>query len=200
MALTPKKKKILDYIRKYQEENGGVSPSLREIAAHMGIRTVSTVHVHLKDLKTMGLLEHRWNEKRGLRLRKGKESRDSLELLGYIAAGKPIESVPDPARFNISEMLLAGGQNYLLRVTGDSMIEEGIYDGDFIVARRAEDATDGEMVVALVGGEVTLKRIYREGKIVRLQPAHPSMEPLRFPAKDVQIQGIVVGLLRKYGG
>ena len=112
--------------------------------------------------------------------------------------GKPIESVPDPKLFNIREMLLAGGANYLLRVVGESMIEDGIHDGDFVVARKSEEARDGDMVVALLGGEVTLKRFYQEGEMVRLQPSNRAMDPIRLPAAQVQIQGIVVGLLRKY--
>ncbi len=123
-----------------------------------------------------------------------------LPFLGLIAAGRPIESVSGHERVPVPPHLLQGplGDHYVLRVQGDSMIEEGIHDGDLVVVLRREVAAPGEMVVALVSDEVTLKRFFPEGRTIRLQPSHPSMAPIRVPAADVRVQGIVVGLMRKF--
>ena len=118
--------------------------------------------------------------------------------MGTIAAGKPIEAIGDPRSIDVPEELFGAGNNYLLRVTGESMIEEGIRDGDYVVVRHSDSADEGEMIVALVNGEVTLKRFFREGNSIRLQPSNPAMKPIFVSPEDLRIQGIVVGLLRKY--
>ena len=124
-----------------------------------------------------------------------------LPFLGLIAAGQPIEAVADHERVDVPQHLLTsgnGGDHFVLKVRGDSMIDEGIHDGDLIVVQRREAATAGDMVVALVGDDATLKRFYPEGREIRLQPANPAMQPIRVPAADVRIQGIVVGLMRRF--
>lgn len=197
MDLTPRKRKILDFISEYQGRHRGITPTLQEIAEYLGLNAVSTIHVHIRDLVRMGYLEHRWNEKRGLRIL-DPEKKNTWKLMGTIAAGKPIEAIEDPGSLDIPEELFGAGNNYLLRVTGESMIEEGIRDGDYVVVRHSDSADEGEMIVALVNGEVTLKRFFRDKNTIRLQPSNPSMKPLFVSPDDLRIQGIVVGLLRKY--
>ena len=122
-----------------------------------------------------------------------------MPLFGVVAAGAPIESIPGDEQVFVPGDFLRAGDHYVLRVRGDSMIGDGVHDGDLVVVQRSQSATDGEMVVALVGDEVTLKRIYRESaSTIRLQPANPAMPTMIAPAADVQVQGVVVGLLRRY--
>ena len=121
-----------------------------------------------------------------------------MPLLGTIAAGHPIEAIATDESIAVPEEMLAGGSTYVLRVRGDSMIDEGIHDGDLVVVLRRDEARTGEMVVALVGSEATLKRYYPEGRTIRLQPANARMKPMRVPAGDVQVQGVVVGLMRRF--
>jgi repressor LexA len=124
---------------------------------------------------------------------------EGVPLLGVVAAGSPIEALPQDERIDLPPAMLGTGDHYALRVRGESMIDEGIHDGDVVVVRRCEQAGDGDMVVALVAGEVTLKRLYRHGADrIRLQPANPIFPPLVVAAEDVQVQGRVVGLLRRY--
>ncbi len=163
------------------------------------------MHKHLKLLQQKGFLKRDWNQKRGLQLMRPAASAAEPPLAevpfyGRIAAGRPIEALPGNDSLPIPPSLLRGahGDHYVLQVTGDSMIEEGIHDGDLVVIQRSQQAKPGEMVVALVDDEATLKRFYPEGEIVRLQPSHPTMQPMRFPAESVRIQGIVVGLMRSF--
>jgi repressor LexA len=123
-----------------------------------------------------------------------------LPYLGQIAAGRPIEALPGPDRVAVPIHLLnpRGGDHYVLRVVGESMIDEGIHDGDFVIVQRRELAEPGEMVVALIGDDATLKRFYPEGDMVRLQPSNPTMQAFRVSARELKIQGIVVGLMRKF--
>jgi repressor LexA len=206
--LTERQKEILEYIEQFREQQG-IAPTHREICERFGYSSYGTVYKHLRLLAEKGFLWRDWNQKRGLQLLKpapGKkpktESRTLKELpfYGRIAAGRPIEAVTSNERIAVPEHLLGGklGTHYVLRVVGDSMIEEGIHDGDFVVVQSREKAEAGEMVVALVGSEATLKRFYPEGKEVRLQPANHTMKPILVPANDVRVQGIVVGLMRRF--
>ncbi|MEE8138186.1 MAG: transcriptional repressor LexA [Thermoanaerobaculia bacterium] len=202
--LTPRQMQILEFIQQFIHHQG-IAPTHREICERFGYSSYGTVHKHLKLLEKKGYLRRHWNQKRGLELaQKAFPSRApaALELpfFGLIAAGRPIEAVAGDETVGVPQHLLNGrpGEHYVLKVVGDSMIDEGIHDGDLVVVQRRQEARAGEMVVALVGDEATLKRFYAEGRHVRLQPANQRMKPLRVPASEVQIQGIVVGLMRRF--
>ena len=202
--LTPRQKQILDFMSEYHSQTG-VSPTHREICEHFGYSSYGTVHKHLKLLEQKGYLRRHWNQKRGVELTKqgrqsGKGGVQDLPFYGVIAAGRPVEAVSGYETLAVPHHLLTGraGEHYVLTVVGDSMIEEGVHDGDLVVVVRREEAQAGEMVVALVDHEATLKRFYPEGRMVRLQPSNAALEPLRIPASQVTIQGVVVGLMRKF--
>jgi repressor LexA len=200
--LTERQKAILDFIAEHQSRRG-IPPTHREICEHFGYSSYGTVHKHLRLLQDKGYLDRRGHQKRGLRLlvdRPGDSHLQEIPFLGRIAAGRPIEALPEQELLSVPPHLLgsATAEHYVLQVVGDSMIGEGIHDGDFVVVQRRELAETGAMVVALVGEDATLKRIYPEGAEVRLQPANPQMEPLRVPASEVQVQGVVVGLMRRF--
>lgn len=221
MTLTKKQRKMLDFLANFVQSEG-YSPSLEEIASGMGLSSLATVHKHLKNLETKGLLRRQWNHSRSLELteqaqallasNRAEDLRDEpssssptpaevvdLPLLGRIAAGAPIEAVVDSESLSVPASMLGRGEHYLLQVAGNSMIEEHIQDGDFVVIESRKTAHQGETVVALIGGEeVTLKKFYRQGNTVRLQPANETMQPIEVPADRVQVQGVVVGLLRRY--
>jgi repressor LexA len=204
MALTRRQREIYDYICAFVESNG-YSPSLEEIGAHFGLASVATVHKHVHHLVEKGFLRKSWNRSRSVEPvpehEQGGESTRTAPLLGTVAAGSPIEVMSDAEeRVGVpAEMIGARGDTFVLRVRGDSMIEDSICDGDLVVVEGRNDARNGETVVALVAGnEATLKRYYREGPRVRLVPANSSMEPIEVPASDVMIQGIVRGLMRTY--
>ena len=203
--LTERQKAILEFIAGYQRRHG-ISPTHREIREEFGYSSYGTVYKHLKLLQKKGYLRRDWNQKRGLELLRAVPGVDGandpdVPFLGVIAAGQPIEALEQPERMAVPNHLFGGSptDHYVLRVAGDSMIQEGIHDGDFVVVLRREEARPGEMVVALVGGvEATLKRFYPEGAMVRLQRANPDMQAIRVPAAEVQVQGVVVGLMRRY--
>ncbi|HEX9736782.1 MAG TPA: transcriptional repressor LexA [Thermoanaerobaculia bacterium] len=201
--LTERQKAVLDYIAGYQADHG-IAPTHREIRDHFGYSSFGTVYKHLKLLQRKGYLHRDWNQKRGLELVRavpGQSTQTEVPFLGLIAAGQPIEALPGDESLSVPNHLFGGhsSDHYVLRVTGESMIQEGIHDGDFVIVLRRKEARPGEMVVALVEGiEATLKRFYPEGKKVRLQPSNPDMKAIRLPAAAVQVQGVVVGLMRKY--
>jgi repressor LexA len=200
MALTKRQKQILDYVESFLE-GYGYSPSFEEIATHFGYNSLATVHEHLSNLEKKGYLRKNYNKSRSLELVQSEGALAvELPLLGSVAAGLPIEAIEEQETLAVPHDMLRGGNNYVLRVRGDSMVEEQIRDGDYIVVNSRQTAIDGEMVVALVGGDsATVKKLYREkdGR-VRLQPANASMEPMYFRADEVQIQGIVIAVIRKY--
>jgi len=201
--LTRRQKEILEFVAAFQRREG-IPPTHREICEEFGYSSYGTVHKHLRLLREKGYLDRDWNQKRGLRLLRpvpgGAEGVIEAPFLGLIAAGKPIEALPGDERLGVPEHLLGRGESehYVLRVNGESMIDEGIHDGDYVVVARRDRADAGEMVVALIGDEATLKRFYPEGDQVRLQPAHPTMEPIFVPARDLRVQGVVVGLMRRF--
>lgn len=201
--LTARQRQILDFIRDFQRREG-ISPTHREIRDHFGYSSYGTVHKHLKLLEQKGYLKRHWNQKRGVELTgsadEGAAAAERVPYFGLIAAGRPIEAIAGDERVTVPEQLLASGsgRHYVLKVVGDSMIEEGVHDGDFVVVQEQSEARPGQMVVALVSDEVTLKRYFPEGELVRLQPANPRMEPIRVPASDLRLQGIVVGLMRRF--
>ena len=203
--LTRRQKEILEFIADFKRREG-VSPTHREICERFGFSSYGTAHKHLKLLERKGFLRRHDHQKRGLQLSvratRFLESKDEPDLpfFGLIAAGRPIEAVSGHERVPVPRQLLGGPseRHYVLRVTGDSMIDEGIHDGDFVVVQQQSEASVGDMVVALVGDEATLKRYFPEGERVRLQPSAAHMQPIWVPARDLQVQGIVVGLMRRY--
>lgn len=203
MPLTRRQKQILDYIGEYIDAMG-YAPSFEEIADHFGYSSLATVHEHLSNLERKGYIRKTYNESRSIELVEQGTSPSGmveLPLLGTVAAGLPIEAVPDTETLAVPpDMVRRSRENYVLRVQGNSMIEESIRDGDYIVVSAQDTADDGQMVVALVRGDsATVKKLYRErGGRIRLQPANPAMEPIVEDARDVQIQGVVVGVIRKY--
>ncbi|MBP9144810.1 MAG: transcriptional repressor LexA [Thermoanaerobaculia bacterium] len=211
--LTARQKEILEFIHQFRKEKG-LAPTHREICERFGFSSYGTAYKHLKLLSEKGFLKRDRHQRRGMELLDGEGAESSpiapiasitaagreLPFLGRIAAGRPIEAVVGDETLTVPAALFGAriDEHFVLRVAGESMIGEGIHDGDWVVVERRERAQPGEMVVALVGDEVTLKRFYPEGAIVRLQPSNPAMEPIRVPAADLRIQGIVVGLMRKY--
>ena len=203
--LTERQKQILDFVCEFVSVRG-VAPTHLEIRRRFGYRSYGTVHKHLKLLRQKGYLRGGWNQKRGLELtEKTLSSRRlapfSVPFHGRIAAGRPIEAVAGVDDLSVPEHLLGGGaagRHYVLEVEGDSMVDDGICDGDLVVIARREEAHAGEMSVALVEDEATLKRYYPEGPNVRLQPANREMEPIYVPADQLRVQGVVVGLMRRY--
>lgn len=207
MALTRRQKEVLDFIAAYQVENG-YSPSYEEMAKGLKLASIATVHKHISALDKKNYLHRSHNQSRSidvapryLQEQRRNRFQASLEVpvLGTIAAGQPVETYTDAATVSFADFV---GQKdtYALRVRGNSMIEDHICEGDMILVENTVQAHDGDIVVALVGGaETTLKRFYREpGNMVRLQPANASMSPIRVPAQDVQIQGRLLAVLRKY--
>ncbi|MEZ4414872.1 MAG: transcriptional repressor LexA [Gemmatimonadota bacterium] len=202
MPLTKRQKEILDYIESFIDESG-YAPSFEEIAEAFGYASLATVHEHLSNLERKGYIRKAYNESRSLEVVREDEYNSAIELplLGAVAAGLPIEAVTDHERLSVPvDMIRRGKENYVLRVEGNSMIDEQIRDGDYIVVSSQQTAADGEMVVALVGGDsVTVKKLYREpGNRIRLQPANETMQPIVVSAEDVAVQGVVVGVIRKY--
>jgi repressor LexA len=212
MALTPRQKEVLDFLVAYLERHG-FSPSFEEIAAGLNLSSLATVHKHISALEQKGYLRRRFNESRSIEVSQDylEAERERLEarhggqgkvpLLGRIAAGSPVESVAVPETLNLGEF--ADSENvYALQVKGDSMIEDHICSGDFVLVERVAEVRDGEIVVALVDGmETTLKRLYREpdGRI-RLQPANAEMAPIYVEPERLEIQGRVLAVLRKFRG
>jgi repressor LexA len=204
--VTERQRAILDYLREFVDEHG-YPPTVREIGEAVGLRSPSTVHAHLAQLERAGLLRRDPTKPRALELTdRRRESEDArsdvhkLPLVGEIAAGGPLlaeQNVEDYLR--VPEPLSRGGEEFLLRVKGDSMVNAGILEGDFVVVQRAQDARDGEIVVALAGDdetadEATVKRFFREDGRVRLQPENDELEPIY--ADHVQILGKVIGVFR----
>lgn len=201
LTLTPRQKEILDFIRSYREERG-LSPTQREICERFGFSSFGTLQKHLKLLMEKGVLVRDWNKRRSLVLAEGSRGEAvalELPLFGRIAAGRPIEVLSGEEKVPVPEMLTRRGENYVLRVTGDSMIDDGIQDGDYVVIQRRDAASNGEMAAVLVNGEATLKRVYRESDgRVRLQPANERMSPIFVRPEELRVQGVVVGLMRRY--
>ena len=200
MALTRRQREVFDVIREFIDTNG-YSPSLEEIGGTLGLSSVATVHKHITHLVEKGLVRRVWNQNRSIELAEDNRGRAlDLPLVGTIAAGNPLEALPTTETITVPADMVAGkGRTFVLRIQGESMIGEQIREGDYVIIESRQVARDGETVVALVDGrDATLKRLFREGANVRLQPSHPTMEPIVVPADRVEIQGVVVGLIRKY--
>jgi len=202
--LTERQRDILQFIRDFQRQKG-VAPTHREICDHFGFSSYGTVFKHLSLLEKKGLIRRDWNQKRGVELVEQDNENAApppgvreLPLFGYIAAGRPIDVDVSDEIITVPERLTTRGENFVLKVRGDSMIDDGILDGDYIIIAKRERADNGEMVVASINGEVTLKRFYHEGERIRLQPANSLMTPIFAPSRDVAVQGVVVGLMRRF--
>ncbi len=202
--LTKRQKEILDFVTQFIEVHG-YAPSYREIAEAFKLGSVATVAEHVETLVTKGLLQKGDNEARSLQLIK-QEDLDTnrsvgLPILGLIAAGQPIETIEGHQEtLEVPPFMVGRRHSYVLQVKGQSMIEDGILDGDFVVIAEKEVPSNGEVVVALVNGsEATLKRYYKEKDHIRLQPANSSMDPIIIkPGTPIEIQGVVIGVIRKY--
>jgi repressor LexA len=201
MHLTRRQKEILDYLGRHIERKG-YAPTIEEIGDHFGLSSLATVHKHLTNLQEKGLIKRAWNRSRALELVPAEVTVRAVELplLGRVAAGSPIEAVQSTETIFVPEDMVGRKSTYVLQVKGDSMIEEQIRDGDYVIVEDRTTARDGEMVIALLEGEnVTLKKLFREGGgKVRLQPANSRMKPIFVDQDDVRVQGVVIGVLRKY--
>ena len=200
MAVTRRQKEVLDFLEAFVSRNG-YSPSFEEIARGMSLKSLATVHKHITNLEKKGMLDRVHNRSRSIDvLPPGTRTRSSLKLplAGRIAAGTPVEAMESPETISLADVV--GNRDvFALEVRGDSMRDEHIINGDYVLVERTKTARNGEIVVVLVhGAETTLKRFYPEGNVVRLQPANLEMEPIYVPAAQVAIQGRVLGVLRKY--
>lgn len=204
MAITiyKRQKQILDFLSQYIQKNG-FSPTLTEIAQALGVSSLATVHEHLSTMAKKGLIRRFEGSVRGIEITNNQVSQSNneveLPILGMIAAGQPIEPYTDPnINFAVPSGMLSGKKrSYVLQVKGTSMIEDGILDGDFVVIEQKETANNGEIVVAILeNGFATLKKFFKEATRIRLEPANSQMAPIF--AKNVRIQGKVVGVIRKY--
>lgn len=194
--MTPKQMKVFEFVRGFIGRRG-YAPSLAEIASHMGVCRV-TARQYLQALERQGLVSRRRYGRRAIEVEPASRTRGGaleIPMLGYIAAGEPVDAVEIPETLDIGESLEAGGEIFALRVRGDSMVGEGILDGDYVIIERAQTARNGQVVVALLDDEsATLKKLYREKNRVRLEPANERLKPIY--AKSVTVQGIVKGVFR----
>jgi repressor LexA len=202
MPLTRRQKQILLFIEQYIHTNK-IAPSFEEIAEEFDLNSLATVHEHLSNLERKGYIHRAHNERRAIELvpRPGQTGATELPLLGQVAAGEPIEALPQPETIAVpNDLLPRRGSAYVLRVRGDSMIDDHIEDGDYVVVHNRNTANQGQMIIALVQGtSATVKRLYREADgWVRLQPSNDRMQPIRVHENDLLIQGVVVGVIRKY--
>jgi len=197
---TDRERQTLNFIRDYIAANG-YAPKLREIGEHLGIRSRGTVHRYVRALETQGLIRITPEQARGIELRDRQPvaSETGLPVLGRIAAGLPLEAIADPETIDLNDFFVRPGR-FVLRVQGDSMIEDGIFDGDMVIVESCQSARDGQIVVALIDNEeATLKRLRNNGDgSLTLIPANAALQPFRYSAERVRIQGVVVGQFRSY--
>jgi repressor LexA len=201
MKLTEKQKEFLGYISQYMED-WGRSPSFEEICSHFGFSSYNTVTTYLKALERKGYvrLPRKKNQKRAIEVLSPVETkRFEFPLLGRVAAGEPIEAVEDVDVIEVPPIMVGSGDHFVLEVKGDSMKDDGILDGDFVVVRKQPTAENGETVVALVNNEATIKKYYKMKRQVELRPAHEGMEAIVVRKGDLRIQGKVVGMIRHFG-
>jgi repressor LexA len=200
MALTRRQREIYDFVCGFIAEQG-YSPSLEEIGARFDLASVATVHKHVEQLVAKGWLRKAWNRSRSLEPTTVEtETTLTLPLLGVVAAGAPIEAIEVEERIAVPrELVRRPDSSFVLRVRGDSMIDEQIRDGDFVIVEQRSEARDGETVVAVLRGEeATLKKWQRRGAMVRLLPANARVKPIEAPADEVEVRGVVCGLVRRY--
>ena len=206
MALTKRQKEVLDYLVAFETKHG-YAPSFEEIGKGLKLPSLATVHKHITTLEKKGFIRRGYNQSRSIEIiqlpKSVKEQvtdrkMQELPLVGRIAAGRPLEAVENPETISLADFTRSK-EVFVLQVKGQSMQDEAILDGDYVLVEKADSARDGEIVVALVDGtDATLKRLYVEGGKVRLQPSNAQMQPIIVPAASVQVQGRVIGVLRKY--
>ena len=201
-TLTRRQQEIYDYLQAHLADFSH-PPTLDELCDALGLRSRGSLHKQIQALIDAGLVEPMNNLRRGIRLAEGQpeisDDGDALPLYGYIAAGQPIEAIANPETIHVPTQLRTANPCYVLEVRGDSMIEEGILDGDWVVIEHRDHARNGEIVVALVDGEeATLKRLERRASEVVLHPANNSLSAMHFSPDRVQIQGVLVGQMRRY--
>jgi len=206
MAITRRQRQVYDFIADFVQRNG-YSPSYDEIRVGLELNSLATVHKHITNLEKKGLLRRDYNRSRSIdllqprgRLKQamGLNTHMVLPLVGRIAAGQPIEAVENPETISLADFVRSK-EVFVLEVRGESMQDEHILSGDYVLVDKTKSAHNGDIVVALVqGSEATLKRLYREGDTIRLQPSNATMQPLIVPAAAVEVQGRVIGVLRKY--
>ena len=200
LPLTKRQREILDFLTAFIQQHG-YAPSLEEVGQRFGLSSLATVHKHLTNLQDKGFIKRAWNRSRSVELVSSRAGGRAVELplLGFVAAGTPIEAVVGNEAIAVPESFVGRRETYVLRVRGDSMIDEQIRDGDLVIVEDRKTAENGEMVIALVNGaEVTLKKFYRENGRIRLQPANSAVQPLLMDPESVQVQGVVVGVMRRY--
>jgi repressor LexA len=200
MTLTKRQKEILDFIEQCIKDHG-YAPTLEEIGERFSLRSLATVHKHVSNLEAKGLIRRKWNHSRAIELVQHRRKARAVELplLGRVAAGLPIEAVEGNDTIEVPESFVRRRNTYVLKVAGDSMVDEGILDGDLIIVEEKPEPNNGDMVVASIDGEATVKRFYREARgAVRLQPANARYKPMIVRGRDLQIRGVVVAVLRKY--
>jgi repressor LexA len=200
MAVTRRQKEVLDFISSFVQRNG-YSPSFEEIARGLDLKSLATVHKHITNLQNKGLLQRAHNRSRSIDVmpaRSKTRTTERLPLMGRIAAGFPVEASENAETISLTD-IIGNRDVFVLQVRGDSMRDEHILDGDYVLVEKTRTAREGEIVVALVNGaETTLKRYYIEGSMIRLQPSNLEMDPIFVPAGQVAIQGRALGILRKY--
>jgi repressor LexA len=200
-TLTKRQKQLVDFLKNYISQYG-YAPTLAEVGQYFGLSSLATVHKHLHNLELKGVIKRQRNHSRALEIAQSARQVSNaveLSLLGQVAAGQPIEALEGNETITVPEEFVGRENTFCLRVKGESMVDDGIRDGDYIIVEGRENANNGETVVALIGNEATVKRLYREpdGR-VRLQPANAAMEPILVDQGDLQIRGVVVGLMRRY--
>lgn len=199
--LTKRQREILDYLNEFIQQHG-YAPSLEEIGQRFGLSSLATVHKHMTNLEAKNFIKRSWNRSRSVELLPGPSGGRAIDLplMGYVAAGQPIEAVAGTETISVPEALIGRSRDtYVLKVKGNSMIDEQIRDGDWVVVEDRKTANNGEMVVALLRDQdVTLKTFYRDNGRIRLQPANTTMQPIFADPADVQIQGVVVGVMCRY--
>lgn len=198
--LTKRQKELVDYLDAYILK-AGYAPTLEEIGQHFGLSSLATIHKHLTNLERKGMIRRKWNRSRALEVvpQQRRSAAVELPLVGRVAAGVPIEPIEQNDTIAVPEELVGRGETFVLRVKGTSMVQEGILDGDFVVVQSRNTADNGDTVVALLRGEATVKRFYREkAGMVRLQPANDALTPIVARANEVEIRGVVVAVMRKY--
>jgi len=197
-GITPAQEKVFRFLQEYITRNG-YSPSYEEVRQHLGFKSLNSVYKHLKQLEERGYLQTPWkNKKRALDLVTVRAGAASIPFLGTVAAGTPIEPIQTVESIEVPEYFLGNGNNFALRVRGDSMVEDGIRDGDILIITQQPQAENGQTVVAMVNGEATVKKFYRRENEIELKPANSRMNPILAQADEVEVVGVVMGLLRNY--
>lgn len=197
MALTKKQKDVLDFITEYVRENG-YSPTQKEIQENFGFKSLGSVQDYIKYLTNGGYLQNDSHSVRGLMPSTVQQNSEEIPLLGNIAAGVPIEAIENSDMISVPVSMLGRGQHYALKVKGESMIEDGILSGDIAIIQHANQAENGQIVVAVVDNETTLKRYFKRSKQIELHPANKTMKPIIIKDKECEIRGLMVGLIRTY--